>query len=86
MTEAAHIIRYEQRELHGNAWVAAVDAALPSNGRRKLVGKVLQDTGDYFAIRFPKLGVHIYRRMHERGLSTHGSPLWDRGVLVMVLR
>lgn len=83
--ETVHLIRYTQRALSGNSWVAAEDAALPTDHGRKRVGKVLQDTGDYFAIRFPNLGVHIYRRVQERGYQTHGSPLWDRGVLVMVL-
>jgi len=79
-TEIVHTIRYEQRALTGSAWVAAYDAAVPG----KTPGKVLQDTGDYFAIRFPKRGVYIYKRAEKRGWQDFG-PLWDRGVLVMVL-
>jgi len=83
-TEVVHTIRYEQRDLGGNPWVAAFDAALRVPSGKPATGKVLQDTGDYFAIRFPSRGVYVYRRV--RDFDTGGKiPFWDHGVVVMVL-
>lgn len=80
--QQVHAISYTQHS-GKDPWVGAYDSRITRDGSATAQGRVLTDDGDYFAIRFPGRGIHVYQRVPK--VTMRSNPWYDAGILVLVI-
>jgi hypothetical protein len=76
-----HRIAYTQR--HGkDTHVEARCLSMRADAGLDVIGRVLTDEGDHFAIRWQRRGTYIYRRLPR---ADDASAWRDEGILILIL-